>query len=452
MACQVQITSVSPYGTPGQGLSSLVVTGTASECPGNAVVVEVDCGGTPKTQSVAVTQGAWQATFADLSGTGCVCNDPTLQLVVKAYCKAVTTCSDRVAQPILCQPYPCPTIDHIGITVPSCAQVMQAGVWNVTFTAVINGSGVTNYAWSFGDSGTDEGANLQQVTHPYKCAGEYSVTLVITSDCAPPDNLDIKTATLDLATCGCPTISSIEAHQDPTNPCHWTFKAKIGSPFTDCIDQYLWDFGDGHQDHFTEEADHTYSGNGDYTVTLTLEGDGIGQPDGGPCFAKLPIKVRGCRGNDNDHKPCPWWNPFCKGWNLCAVLYALALASILGGAVAVMVAACVPPPPVSLVAVLLVAAASLATAIVFLSAWYAVCRKLDVSFCDTLDQLIQVVFVLVFVQAFLTLILSFLTSVYCAAGAAFAVGYFGAVLVYLLQIRHMADCPGSPPTHLPWIL
>ena len=322
MACQITITSVIPTGQPGQPVTSVVVEGTATEC--SSITVQIGCGGsTQPTQSVSVdAQGQWQATFNDLTGTGCVCNDPNVALRVQAFCKADPDCADnQTLIPIPCQPYPCPTIDQINVAVPNCEQVLMAGGWDVNFSAAITGTGVTNYVWSFGDGATDSGANLQQVTHRYQCAGDYLVTLVILSECEP-GYADVYTMTLELTPCGCPTISSIDPTQDPNNPCHWTFRAKVGDPFFACIEEYIWNFGDGNQEPWTAEAEHTYDDDNTYTVTLTLLGR-IGQPDGGPCYATETITVSGCgRGDDNgDEQPCPWWNPAC--WNWCAILGVL---------------------------------------------------------------------------------------------------------------------------------
>ena len=49
----------------------------------------------------------------------------------------------------------------------------------VTFNETANGSGVTDYAWEFGDGDTAAGPN---VTHSYANGGDYSVTLTVTNE------------------------------------------------------------------------------------------------------------------------------------------------------------------------------------------------------------------------------------------------------------------------------
>ena len=325
MACQVSITSVIPTGQPGQPVTSVVVEGTATEC--SSVTVRVGCGGgTQPTQSVPVdAQSEWQATFNDLTGTDCVCDDPNVALRVRAFCKADPDCADnQTLIPIPCQTNPCPTIDQINVTVPNCEQVLVAGGWDVNFSAAITGIGVTNYVWSFGDGVTLSGANLQQVANHYPCAGDYLVTLVILSECEP-GYADVYTMTLELTPCGCPTISSIDSKQDANNPCHWVFRAKVGDPFFACIEEYIWNFGDGIQESGTTKAEHTYDKDDTFNVTLTLLGR-IGQLDGSPCYATETITVSGCgRGDGNgDGQPCPWWNPAC--WNWC-IIFGVLLAT-----------------------------------------------------------------------------------------------------------------------------
>ena len=108
------------------------------------------------------------------------------------------------------------------------------------------------------------------------------MTLTIFSNCEPGYFVS-EVITLQLPTCGCPTVSSFEAHADGVNKCLWRFEAKIGGPFTTCVSQYLWNFGDGAQlVTSVPQAEHSYDHDDTYVVTLTILGD-VGEIGGGPC-------------------------------------------------------------------------------------------------------------------------------------------------------------------------
>ncbi len=435
MSCEITITSVVPYGSPGQPVNSVEVKGTATDCDG--VVVKITCGNLERTDSANVdAQGQWQVTFTELSEPHCLCNDPNSSLIVLAYCKADPNCSDReVLKPIQCQPYPCPTIDHINTQLPSCDQVMQGGVWNVTFTAIINGSGVTNYVWSFGDGQTLSGPNLQQVTHAYPCAGTYVVSLVILSDCEP-NYANVSTVTITLPPCGCPTIQ-IVADSSASDPCKWTFKASLSGPFVQCIDSYLWNFGDGTQLTTSYPgAEHTYSQSGTRNVTLTLIGD-LGQAGGGQCYANQQITVTNCGsggGGGNGGHPCPWWNPFCKGWSWCAALLSAAVVLLIAAGALLMFGICNEEPTLTMIGGI-----AAAVGFGFLTAWYFFCAKFKSDVCETLASLILTFAYIVAVQGTVLLILSALGVVpVCYALVTFA--YYGTVLAYLTLIKQWAGC------------
>lgn len=441
MACQIEITSVIAFGASGQPVTLVEVKGTAEECA--AVVVKIGCGGTEKTNSVAVdAEGMWEASFSDLSGTGCICDDPNVALRVSAQCKADPTCLDtETLIPIPCQPYGCPEVDHIETQIPNCEQVLQDGGWNVHFKAVINGSGVTNYIWSFGDGDSMVGPNLQEVDHKYVCAGTYEITLVIQSDCEP-GYVQVYTTSVEIPPCGCPTVNSITAIPDDDDPCTYTFHAKIAEPFQDCIEQYLWNFGDGSDPVFdTETTTHTYEDNGNYTVTLTLLG-GIGEPDGSPCSTSKEVTVSNCKGtgDNGDHdEECPWWNPKC--WNWCAILLILALAAIAAAAVLLVVAGCTGDP--------LTWAAAVATALlglILLTTWFLVCAKVQTDFCEILNKLIDIFAMIVAIQSIILAILGILEllglglPLGCLIGVLVTWGYYGTILGYLVLIKNWTDC------------
>jgi hypothetical protein len=109
-----------------------------------------------------------------------------------------------------------------------------ANGWNVSFSASIIGTGVTTYLfWRRHECCTRTTAPGRRGTirHLYRCAGPYSVSLTILSDCQPFS----LTVLVQLPTCGCPHISSeISGNPVSGNPCTWNFIAKVGGPYLQC--------------------------------------------------------------------------------------------------------------------------------------------------------------------------------------------------------------------------
>jgi PKD repeat protein len=449
VACEVTITSVLPYGVPGQPLTSIQVKGTAVQCA--SVVVTISCGAAQKVLPAVVTNGAWEALFSDLTGTGCICNDPAVPLRVVAQCKSDPTCMDtKTLLPIPCQ-VACPTIDHIDVHVPSCDEVVASGGYHVVFRAYINGSGVTACYWTFGDQdsqvafGPLPSGGIATEEHDYLCPGTYPVTLLILSDCEP-GYADSDAIQITLPPCGCPTVSDFSVQQDPNDPCCRTFNAKIAGPFLQCIDTFLWDFGDG-VTKYTDvpQVTHCYGSNGTYHVTLTMIG--VAHADGTPCTHVRTITVTNCGGGHGNGDPCPWWNPFCHGWNLCSIILALALVSILSAGVLVMVALCAVPVSTPLI---VAAAAAAAIGLALLVLWAGICRHLH-GFCGSLKAVLDLISYLIFVQSLVVAVMAALAllgivSWPCAGGAVASWAYYGLVYFWLTVIGSHAHCPPySPP-------
>ncbi len=343
--------------------------------------------------------------------------------------------------------------------VPPCSSA--AGGWNVTFDASINGSGVTTCLWDFGDGtnpsvGTLPQGSVATIQHLYACAGNHSVSLTILSNCEP-NYVSSDTLLLELPTCGCPHISAILSSAGAGNPCTWNFTAKLGEPYLDCIQNYLWNFGDGNQQvTATADATHTYGQSGSYAVTLTLQGP-IGPVGGGVCYAKTEIQVSSCgtSGGNGGGNGCPWWNPFCKGWSLCAALRAAAVVALLAAAVLALIAGCILPAavatgPVGAIltalassALFLSAVASLAAGLVLLALWYFVCSKLPGNhFCSELTQLKNIISGIILAQTAVGIALGIAGDPGCFVGAVLTLGVYGTVLAFLQLIGSAAGCPG----------
>jgi len=126
---------------------------------------------------------------------------------------------------------------------------------------------IASYAWDFGDGATSTAANP---THAYTASGTYTIKLTVT------DNDGAQTST---------TISQAVTFVDTPPTASFTSSCKNwdctfdGSASTDAegpIASYAWDFGDDTTAATGATASHSYTADGDYTVTLEVT-DSAGQ-------------------------------------------------------------------------------------------------------------------------------------------------------------------------------
>lgn len=120
-------------------------------------------------------------------------------------------------------------------------------------------TGVVTYAWDFGDGNT---STQQNPTHTYVDNGTYTVTLIVTDDCG----VDTVTTTVTVNN-GCvdPIAGFSQSGTEPTFT--FTNSSTSGTNTT-----YSWDMGDG-ATYTTMDANHTYTANNTYTVTLIVTDD-----------------------------------------------------------------------------------------------------------------------------------------------------------------------------------
>lgn len=123
-------------------------------------------------------------------------------------------------------------------------------------------SPIVTFAWDFGDGTTSAEENP---THLFAEAGNYTVTLVITTESGCTDD---KTKTVVVHQGGggqgdCE--ADFEAHQPPNHPMEVHFFDK--SDFQP--GSWAWEFGDG-ETSGERNPDHTYAAGGEYTVSLTI--------------------------------------------------------------------------------------------------------------------------------------------------------------------------------------
>ena len=494
MACEITITSVNVYGSPGQPISSVTVEGTAKSCAGG--YVKISCGGSilqEAFQTNAIDLPVyWSVQFSNLAGSGCVCGAGFMR--VSAYCKDDPACGNTwpTLTPPQCQPSEpkCPELGAITISpVQSCFSSGDTVKLNVHSNDPAGC--IAQYLWMFSKL---PGQCTGSPNSP--CPGGGPLTPIIKLSTTP--NLAITLSSANGFTDGnwivqvvavlsslggcvdCPQVASplLPFSIQPDTCPNVTIDAPVligtsSSGFVYNFNAHItgntgearisWNFGAGLSDPVclcgqqTNTVTHTYPKSDcekTKTVSVLLEAGNNCCPNIQPAKEfQLPLCDGGGNGGGGH---CPWWNPFCQGWNFCAAILALALLFVVGAAVSLIVIGCTG----NYLAAFIAMAVYFVIAAALFYLWYSICARLDGSFCGTLDQLIHVLFVWIFVQPLLIVVVAaiawLITVVFstplpifpCAIGAVFSWAYFATIFAYLLQIRHMAHCPGEAPTHV----
>ena len=155
--------------------------------------------------------------------------------------------------------YPMPTANFNFTTV--C--VGNTTTFTSTSTTNPSGQQISNYQWNFGDGQTGQGQN---VTHTYQNAGNYQVTLTVSTGGHCTSQITQTVPVYALPTCnftyttvcqGSATQFTSTASSSPNNP----------------ITNYQWNFGDG-QSGQGQTVSHTYAQAGTYQVTHTVQTQG----------------------------------------------------------------------------------------------------------------------------------------------------------------------------------
>ncbi len=137
-----------------------------------------------------------------------------------------------------------------------------------------------SYTWNFGEAGTASGRNA---THSFADAGNYTVTLGVTS--GPWFN---QTATLNLTVLNLPPIIG-NASASPASALEGqpvNFSALCTDPGPADVVSYGWAFGDASGNATGNATSHTFANQGNYSVTLTCD-DG----DGGRVSTRVNVTV-----------------------------------------------------------------------------------------------------------------------------------------------------------------
>jgi PKD repeat protein len=122
-------------------------------------------------------------------------------------------------------------------------------------------SGITNYAWNFGDGNVSSGSS-KTASHTYATNGTFSVTLTVTDNAGQTGNTS-RTV----------TVTDQPPSADFASVCTGLTCTFDGSNSTDDtgITNYAWSFGDGTNTSGPgRTANHTYGASGTFTVTLTV--------------------------------------------------------------------------------------------------------------------------------------------------------------------------------------
>lgn len=144
----------------------------------------------------------------------------------------------------------------------SCAGAVVGGVCS-------SSSSIISYTWDFGDGATATGA---VVSHTFRAAQTYSVTLTVTND------RGVSASTTQVVTVGASAAPVAQIDVSPTTirPGNMVFfsGAKSTAATGRRIVRYEWDFGDGKGETNTgPQADHVYGAVNTYTVILTVTDD-----------------------------------------------------------------------------------------------------------------------------------------------------------------------------------
>jgi PKD repeat protein len=142
---------------------------------------------------------------------------------------------------------------------------------------------IADYLWDFGDGSPV--ASGAQISHTFRRAGEYLVTLVVVG----PSGTG-RATTLIRALNNPPKASFTAWPKDPFTDESVTFDASASSdPDGDPL-RFRWDFGDGSSAE-GKIVQHTYKKAGEYVVILT-----VSDPAGAEDRATTLLKVEECAG------------------------------------------------------------------------------------------------------------------------------------------------------------
>ena len=119
---------------------------------------------------------------------------------------------------------------------------------------------ITNYSWSFGDGRT---ANTQNPAHTYTTVGNYSTTLIITTQTGCKDT---AVTTTPITIYASPKISMLATGNGCT-PLQVAFVGQLAPTDTSTV-SWLWNFANGNTSTLKQPTVQVYTNGGIYPVTL----------------------------------------------------------------------------------------------------------------------------------------------------------------------------------------
>jgi PKD repeat protein len=121
---------------------------------------------------------------------------------------------------------------------------------------------IASYAWTFGDGGN---SSLQNPTHTYQAAGNYTATLTVTDNIGATGSATVSISAVNNQA---PTATASGTPTSGTAPLLVTFTG-MGTDADGTIASYAWAFGDGGTSA-VQNPTHTYASAGSYTAALTV--------------------------------------------------------------------------------------------------------------------------------------------------------------------------------------
>jgi PKD repeat protein len=151
--------------------------------------------------------------------------------------------------------------------VASATPVSGTAPLNVQFSSAQSSDpdgSIVSYFWDFGDGGTSTEANP---THTYTAVGQYTATLIVTDNSSLSDGATVTVSVL------APNILPVAIASATPNsgyaPLVVTLSGATSYDTDGSIASYVWNFGDGTTGSGAT-VQHTYTGVGSYTATLTV--------------------------------------------------------------------------------------------------------------------------------------------------------------------------------------
>ncbi|MFA5214235.1 MAG: PKD domain-containing protein, partial [Methanoregula sp.] len=141
----------------------------------------------------------------------------------------------------------------------------------------------TAWLWDFGDNSTSA---VQNPTHIYTTAGSFSVNLTVTGAGGISDST-IRIVTVNTPPAVVTNFTSNVTYGNYPLSVQFT-DMSTGSPMA-----WEWNFGDGSTNSTVQNAMHTYSAGGSYTVTLTASNSGLTNSTTQTGYIKIPVILPG---------------------------------------------------------------------------------------------------------------------------------------------------------------